>query len=476
MQLRTFQSRQTRSMALIPALVAIGALAGRVEAQAQRESTLAANSYRGHEPTFSKDVAPILYANCTTCHRPGGMGPMSLVTYAGAKRSAARIRKAVENGIMPPWQADSPHGVFSNDRRLSDGDKATITAWVDAGAPEGDPSDLPPAPVYPDSWTAGTPDVVLSMTESFNVPATGTIEYQYFEVPTNFTEDKWVSTFEILPGSRKSVHHVIVFARSPKAATPPASQGATADESRPAKRPPLFQPDSGDYPDPPPPPPPGSEPKNQEPERDLGALVGATAPGTNVVTFPAGAALRIPAGTVLTFQMHYTAHGHNDQDKTSVGLTLSKLPVSDQVRADNFLNAAFAIPPGAKDYLVSSGITVRDTVRIWGMIPHTHLRGVRWEYELIHPDGRVERVLSVPRYDFNWQTYYMFATPLVIPAGARLHAMAWYDNSATNKANPDATKEVHWGDQTWEEMQYTAFFYSMGAKPKEQKTAESSKP
>lgn len=463
MKLDRSNPRRTHFLLRAFSLIAAALFSGVAGAQGESESGQPAATYHGHAPTFSRDVAPIFYANCTTCHRPSGLGPMSLLSYPVAKRYAARIRKAVDNGIMPPWHADSPHGVFSNDRRLSDAEKATILAWIDAGAPEGDARDLPPAPEYSDSWTGGTPDVVLTMAEPYHVPAKGTIEYQYFEVPTNFTEDKWVSTFEILPGSRKAVHHVLVYARAPRTAAPSPAQGAPSPGARPARRVPLFTPDSGDYPEPPPPPPPGSEPRREEPQRELGALIGATAPGTNVVTFPEGAALRVAAGTVLTFQMHYTAHGHDDQDRTSVGMTFAKGPVTDPVRATNFLNAAFVIPPGAKDHAVSSGITVRDTVRIWSMIPHTHLRGVRWEYELVHPDGRTEKVLSVPRYDFNWQTLYQFATPLLIPAGARLHAVAWYDNSASNKHNPDPTKEVRWGDQTWEEMQYTAFFYSMGS-------------
>ncbi|MBL8958975.1 MAG: cytochrome c, partial [Gemmatimonadetes bacterium] len=177
-------------------------------------------------PTFTKDVAPILYKNCTVCHRKGGMGPMPLTTYDDAKRSAGEMRDAVGTGFMPPWHADAPHGTFSNDRRLSAADKQVIAAWVDAGTPEGNPADLPPAPVYPSSWQLGTPDVILKMPVPFEVPAKGTIDYQYIEIPTNFTEDKWVQAIEMLPGAREVVHHVIVYARPPAPApgtTPPAS-------------------------------------------------------------------------------------------------------------------------------------------------------------------------------------------------------------------------------------------------------------
>jgi hypothetical protein len=412
-------------------------------------------------PTFAKDVAPILYRNCTSCHRPGGLGPMSLLTFEDARQAAADIIDAVNSGYMPPWHADAPHGTFLNDRRLSDADKQTILRWADAGTPNGDPKDLPPVPEYATSWTIGTPDAVVSMPTEYEVPATGVIEYQYFDVPTNFTEDKWVQAIEILPGARDVVHHVLVFARPPApapapapAAGAPSSAGAT-----PAGAPQLpvlvRRPDQGI-------PPPSAGPDGQP--RALGALIGTTAPGTNVITFPPGTALRVRAGSVLTFQMHYTAKGHAMKDRTSVGMVFAKEPPAEVMLANSFQNGQFTIPAGAADYQVPAEIGFREAVRVYGLFPHTHLRGKRWEYRLVQPDGQSQVILSVPKYDFKWQTYYMFATPLEVPAGARIEATAWYDNSSGNSSNPDATKEVRWGDQTWEEMQYTGFLYTVNSR------------
>lgn len=409
-------------------------------------------------PTFSRDVAPILYANCTTCHRPGGLGPMSLLDFAGATRVAARIRKAVSTGYMPPWHADAPHGTFANDRRLSERDKQTILSWIDGGAPEGDPKQLPPAPVYATGWTIPSPDAVVAMPEEYEVPAHGTIEYQYFEVPTGFTEDKWVQALEIMPGAREVVHHVLVFARQP---APPAgaarpAANAAPDAARP--RPVLVHRQDRDLPDEI-----GPDGKPRE-GRDLGALIGTTAPGTNVLTFPEGTAMRVRAGSILTFQMHYTAKGHAMKDRTRVGFVFAKSPPAEEIRATQFVNGRFAIPAGAADYPVPAEVGFNESVKIWGIFPHTHLRGKKWEYRLVYPDGRAEVILSVPHYDFNWQTYYMFATPLAVPAGARIEAFAWYDNSAGNRNNPDPTKVVTWGDQTWEEMQYTGLLMTVDSR------------
>lgn len=413
-------------------------------------------SLRHAAPTFSKDVAPIVYRNCTTCHHPGGLGPFSLVDYDSAKDETDKIEKAVSTGYMPPWHAEGPHGVFRNDRRLSDADKKIILDWIAAGAQKGDPKDLPPKPEYATAWSIGTPDLVVSMPEEFNVPASGMIEYQYFQVPTNVTEDKWVQAIEIQPGAREVVHHVLVYANVPP--TPGATPAAPV--ARPQGSPPpmplfirnraqsiIVDPPRLDSLHPPP--------------RNMGVLIGTTAPGTNVVDFPKGTALRLRAGTVLTFQMHYTAHGHEMKDRSRVGFRFAPEPPQEEIFASQFLNGSFTIPAGQKDVSVPAEITVGQPVRIWGLFPHTHLRGTRWHYTLVKPDSTSEVILDMPHYDFNWQTYYLFDKPLDLAPGTKILSTAWYDNSATNKNNPDATKDVHWGDQTWEEMQYTGFLYSV---------------
>lgn len=415
-------------------------------------------------PTFTKDVAPILYASCTSCHRPKGMAPFSLMDYDSVKYNADAIRDAVETNYMPPWHAEGPHGTFLNDRRLTAEEKSTIMRWVDGGAKFGDVKDMPPTPVYASAWEIGTPDAIVTMPNNFVVPAAGTVEYQYFEVPTNFTEDKWVQAMEIMPGAREVVHHVLVYAKvpPPPAGAAPAAPAAAATGAPAANTAqPLFV-RKPQY-DPPADPPRAD--KTNGPPRQLGALIGSTAPGTNVLEFPKGTAMRVRAGTVLTFQMHYTAHGHETKDRTSMGFKFADAAPEEEIRAAAFVNGAFTLPAGERDIAVPSELEVTRTIRIWGLLPHTHVRGSRWQYTLQKPDGTKEVVLDVPRYDFNWQTYYMFATPLEIPAGGKLMSMAWYDNSVMNRQNPDPKKDVTWGDQTWEEMQYTGFLFSIPRRP-----------
>ncbi|WP_310572278.1 cytochrome c [Gemmatimonas sp.] len=405
-------------------------------------------------PTFTKDVAPILYKNCTTCHRPGGLGPFSLVDYDSAKANVDDIRDAVRSGFMPPWHAEGPHGTFSNDRRLSDLEKSTVMRWIDAGAKKGDEKKAPAKPIYATGWEIGTPDAIVTMPEDFTVPASGTVEYQYFEIPTNFTEDKWVSAIEFMPGAREVVHHVLVYAKVP--ANPNAAPAAPRPAGTPAPRPLFVRKPQYDSPEDPP-----RQDLRHGPPRQLGVLIGSTAPGTNVMTLPAGTALRVRAGTVLTFQMHYTAHGHEMKDRTSVGFRFAPGMPDEEMRMGAYINGAFTLPAGQKDIAVTADLEPTEPIKLWGLLPHTHLRGTRWKYTLEKPDGTSQLVLDVPRYDFNWQTYYFFKNPIDIPAGGKLVSTAWYDNSATNKHNPDANKDVKWGDQTWEEMQYTGYMYTV---------------
>jgi hypothetical protein len=411
---------------------------------------------RSAEPTFAEDVAPILYKNCTTCHHPGGLGPFSLLDYDGAKAKTDEMHDAVEARYMPPWHAEGPHGVFRNDRRLSDSERQTILRWIESGAKPGDLGKAPPKPEYPAAWAMGTPDAVVTMPDTFTVPASGTIEYQYFEIPTKFTEDKWVQAIEIMPGAREVVHHVLVYAKVP----PVPGAVAPIPTPRPAGTPaptPLFirnRAHNG------PPDPPRLDTLHAPP-RQLGALIGSLAPGMTVMEFPKGTALRVRAGTVLTFQMHYTAHGHEMKDRTALAFRFAKEMPDEEIFASQFTNGSFTIPAGAKDVQVPAELGFGQPVHIWGLLPHTHLRGTRWQYTLTKPDSTSEIILDVPHYDFKWQTYYMFAKPLEIAAGSKITSMAWYDNSASNKANPDPTKDVKWGDQTWEEMQYTGFLFTV---------------
>ena len=394
-------------------------------------------------PTYTKDVAPILFKNCTGCHRPGEIGPMSLLTYDDVRPRAKDIRDKIDEGVMPPWHADMPHGMFLNERGLTDQEKSTIFRWVANGAPKGDPKDMPGTPEYPKGWTIGTPDVVFEMQEEYKVPADDVIQYEYFYIPTNFKEPKWVQAIEVRPGNRNVVHHVLVRYKAK-----PDMQRAPVVK---------LNPDISSFP----PTVAGLRPavKDDVPVR----LLATYAPGTNPQVFAPGTALRLEPGGVLELQMHYTSAGQDETDRTKVGMIFSKDPAPREVRAGQFFNTTLKLPAGAANVAVDADLEFVQDATVWGIFPHTHVRGKKWEYVLLLPDGSKKKILSVPRYDFNWQTYYMFKEPLQIPKGAKIVSTAWYDNSASNRSNPDPSVDVKWGDQTWEEMQYTGVLYSAGA-------------
>ena len=402
-------------------------------------------------PTFSKDVAPILYQNCTSCHRSGEIGPMSLVSFNDARPWAKSIATRVTNGTMPPWHADPAHGQFLNDRRLSDADRDTIVKWSSAGAPEGDRADLPNPPAYADGWQMGQPDAVFTMQEDYPIPAGGTIEYKYFEVLTGLTEDKWAQAIEVRPGNRTVVHHVIVYMRGEQPEPRVPSPFAFAPGmGRPANAPKTER---------------GEVANDRPATRQPTAWLSGFAPGQSVRVYQPGTALRVPAGAVLTVAMHYTANGKETTDRTRIGIKWAPEPPKTEVRVATLQNANFMLPAGSSDTRVDAEVTLKEDITLWSLLPHTHMRGKKWEVTATYPGGRSETILSVPKYDFNWQTDYVFKQPLTLPKGTTLHTAAWYDNSTANKANPDPKKDVYWGDQTWEEMQFTAFTFSMDNTP-----------
>ena len=445
-------------------VAALGALAlSAAAASLHAQQPAAANRV----PTYSKDVAPIFYKNCTSCHRAGEIGPMALVTYQDARPYAKSIANKVAAGVMPPWYGESSHA-FTNDRRLSDADRATILAWANGGAPEGNKADLPPAPTFADGWQIGQPDVVFALQEDYPVPASGQIEYKYFEVPTNFTEDRWVKAFEVRPGDRSVVHHIIVFGRPPQRPAPPApapdtTAGAGAAAPAAPRPQPPFTFAAG-----------MQEPRDEAvqaakrapnndrpaPRAGTGPFVADFAPGQAVRVYAEDTAIKVPAGTTLVFQIHYTASGKATTDRSKLGLVFAKEKPKTEVMIAALQNANFTLPAGQPDAKVEAEMTLNRDTTIWSLLPHTHVRGKRWEYQAIYPDGRTEMILSVPKYDFNWQTEYVFKQPLKMPKGTKIHSIAWYDNSTANKSNPDPTADVHWGDQTWQEMQFTAFAFS----------------
>lgn len=387
--------------------------------------------------TFTKDVAPILDKNCVVCHRSGDIAPMSLTSYEEVRPWAKSIKAQIAIGKMPPWHSTEPHGTFSNDRRLTAQEKETLIAWVDHGAPKGDPKDLPPVPAFAEGWEIGKPDTVLTMEKAYAVPAAGTVRYQYAQIPTGFTEDKWVQAIEVRPGVRSVVHHILVFCKEPegKLARPPFTPVVP--------KMPAFGTADGD--------------------KSPGVLIATTAPGTNAMAFPEGTAIKIKAGSILTLQIHYTANGKPAEDRSSVGLIYAKQPPQQEMRTSAFMNPMFTLPAGDPNKEVDSAIEFTEDSHIYAIFPHTHVRGKDWSYQVVYPDGRKEQVLSVPHYDFNWQTYYIFTKPLAVAKGTRLEAVAHYDNSENNPANPDPKVAVHWGEQTWQEMQYTGLTFTVDA-------------
>lgn len=389
--------------------------------------------------TFYKDVLPVLQKNCQVCHRPGEAAPMSLLTYEQARPWAKALREAVLLKRMPPWFADPHYGKFSNDRSLSQNEINTLVAWADTGAREGNAKDAPPPRHFLDGWNIGPPDAVFEMPSGFQVPASGTIEYQYIVIPTGFTEDKWVQMAEVRPGNRAVVHHVIAFLRKPGSKWLKDAQPGIPFV--PKKR---------------------YEAQNANQNRSGGAREDDTGSGNEfLVGFAPGVppemlkpdqAKLVPAGSDVVFQMHYTANGKPATDRTHVGFIFAKEPPRERVFTAATLNRKFIIPAGDANYEVHSEITIHDTTTLTGLLPHMHLRGKDFEYRIVYPTGESEILLSVPKYSFNWQLSYYLQKPLVLAKGTRIECTAHFDNSPNNPNNPNPREEVRWGDQSWEEM------------------------
>lgn len=370
-------------------------------------------------PTFSKDVAPILYKACADCHRPGSIAPMSLLSYEDVRPWARAVKQRVVSREMPPWGADPAVGKFANDPSLSAAEVATIVAWVDGGAPEGNVSDLPKLPAFTEGWHIGKPDLVFKFVKPFRVPADGTVPYTYITIPTNLKEDVWVRGVEFRPTDRRVVHHII--------------SDLVEGDGKPVDPTPRLQRDPA--------------------AKEIGGL-GGYVPGRLDNLFEEGTARKIPAGANIVLQMHYTTIGQAVDDSTEIGIVLAKDPPSKLrvVAGGSMPNTTFAIPPGHPNYEVSARKTFdRDTL-LHTLYPHMHVRGKDVKYTLTYPDGKEELLLSVPKYDFNWQLTYQLAEPKFVPKGSTLTVIAHFDNSKGNRFNPDPTATVRWGDQTWEEM------------------------
>lgn len=372
--------------------------------------------------TWSSDVARIVQTSCQNCHREGQVGPFPLETYEQAKGWSKMIASVVEGGRMPPWNAD-PHfnGVFANERRLSDRDKAALLRWIDDGMPRGNPQEDPEPPTFAEGWRIGEPDAVFAMQnqmrgrgalpeEGYHVPREGVVRYQYFTVPTNFDEDRWVQAIEVKPGAADVVHHVLILVDDPEA--------GRFERSR---------------------------------QLDFRSYFAVAVPGDTPSVFPAGYGKQLPKGATLVFQVHYTPNGKERFDRSSIALRFcAKTPEYEVVTAALF-EEDLRIPPGAAAHEVRAKKRIWRDTPVLGFFPHMHTRGKDFRYVLHNEDGTSEDLLRA-RFDFNWQESYLYPEPRVLPKGAHLEVIGHFDNSAANLNNPDPEAWVSWGDQTWEEM------------------------
>ena len=431
------------------------------------QQTSRANGTAAKQVTFSKDIAPILFKSCAECHRPGEGSPFSVLSFKDVRPWAKSIREKVARKTMPPWHADPHYGVWANDRRMSQAEIDSIVAWVDGGSKEGDPKDLPPAPKFTNGWAIGTPDIVLPMPEAFTLEASGPDEYQYFTIDPGFKEDVYVQSAEARPDNRKIVHHIIAFIQPPSDKPRPdlskyskeeiAKLRAQMEKNSPTYREGFLIRTKQDAPvvddgcasttggkl--------GRVDRGQDMEN--GQLLAGYAPGMNQAIWEPGTVKKVPAGSKIVFQMHYSkVAGSVQKDQSSIGLILAKNEPKKLVHTYGISNNAFLVPAGAENHRVTACWVAKEDIHLINFMPHMHLRGKAVEYKAFYPDGKSEILLNVPEYDFSWQTVYYFKQTKAIPKGTKIMVTGYFDNSTKNKYNPDPAKTVRYGEPTYDEM------------------------
>jgi hypothetical protein len=429
-------------------------------------------------PTFTKDVAPIVFDKCASCHRSGEVAPMTLTSYEEVRPWAKVIKNKVVSREMPPWGADAAHSLkMRNDRSLTQAQIDTIAAWVDGGAPKGRDADLPPLPAFAEGWTFGRePDAVLDMPVEFSIPAEGELGVQMFYTKVPWTEDRFAETLEIRPGNRAVVHHAGVFVVD-------IPEGATVVNGR------LVMPDGKASTD---------RGAGAAGRADDTALPGANkllswVPGRGVDSHRADIGKRIPAGKYINWQVHYNPIGKPEKDRTRLGIWFNKVPVTHELlirqagdplattkgglslyraegkeveyTADESSTRRRSktpdIPPYAEDWSLTGITPVTEDITLYAMSPHMHLRGKSLRWVIVYPDGREQTILDVPKFDFNWQIEYELETPLKIPAGSKILGIGKYDNSPKNRWNPAPNLPVYWSEQSWDEMYQPFTLYSV---------------
>ena len=358
--------------------------------------------------TYAKEVSRILQSHCVACHRPGEIAPFALTDYRQAAGWSSMIAEVVDEGRMPPWHASPEHGKFANDARLSAVEKRAIRDWVAAGSPEGDPADLPPPPRFVEGWQIPRPDLVLEMPREVEIPAAGSMPYELVEIDPKLTRDVWVRASQVRPGNPAVVHHVVALV------LPPGVE--KIDEA------------GGDF-------------------------LAAYAPGMPPRILPEGVAKRIPAGSKIVLQLHYTPRGTRQVDRSRIGLVFADpATVHKELMSGMALNFRFQIPPGARDHVSRADFRFSQPSMLLSLMPHMHVRGRSMRFVAEYPDGRREVLLDVPRYEFDWQNLYVLDRPRPMPEGTILHTEARFDNSDENPNNPDPSRAVTFGEQTRDEM------------------------
>lgn len=369
--------------------------------------------------TFNKHIAPILNARCVECHRTGEIGPFTLGSYEDVMGWEETILEVIDDRRMPPWSADSERGHFANDPRLSPEEIDLLKTWVKNGVPEGDPADLPEPPKFVEGWRIPKPDqeAIFEMPEKFQIPAQGVVDYHHVVVDPKWTEDKYIYAAEARPGNRSVVHHILVYVIRPG-------------------------------------------------EKERRDVLAGYAPGSLPIKLNDGLAMKVPAGSKLLFELHYTPNGSPQEDLSYVGVCfLDKSKVTNLVRGGAIINQDILIPAGAKNHQEGArAYTFREDAKLMDMTPHMHLRGKSFRFEATFPDGRKTVLLDVPKYDFNWQLKYELNPALLMPKGTKIECTAVYDNSKGNPFNPDASKPVRWGEQSNEEMMI-GFFTTIPVEP-----------
>jgi hypothetical protein len=376
--------------------------------------------------TFHQDVLPILQKRCQSCHISGEIGPMPLVSYKDVRPWAAAIRESVKLRRMPPWFADPNHGAFANDPRLSEDEIRLIDLWATSGAPEGNPAGVQRVPAKADPIS---PDLVLTVPAPIKIPANAVIDYQYILLPLPFTSDKWVRAVEIRPSDRSVVHHAVLYVRQPR------SQWLRNLEPGV-----FYAPSRND---------PQALARSRDTKEDILAIY---TPGASIMRCPDGMAKKIPAGSDLVLQLHYTSRKTAAVDQPQVALVLGSDPPGKRILTLQMGRDDLRIPPGEANYRASVSGTLPAGALLISLFPHMHLRGSAFDFEIVGPNGYIEPLLKVKPYNFDWQLNYILKKPRLLSKGTVLRWTGYFDNSPNNPRNPDPSAEVTWGEQSWNEM------------------------